>query len=72
MLIYCLEPEKFVGIVTRLRAGRSGVRILVGARYFFFSKTCKPALVPAQLPIQWVPGLKWPGPEVNHSILCRG
>jgi len=28
--------EVEVGIVTRLRAGLSGVRILVGARYFLF------------------------------------
>jgi hypothetical protein len=41
------------GIMTRLRVGRSGVRIAAGARYFFFV-TYSPVLGPAQSPIQWV------------------
>jgi hypothetical protein len=46
-----------VGIVTRLRAGRSEIRILVGYKRFFPSpKTSRPVLGPKQLAIQWAPG----------------
>jgi hypothetical protein len=46
-----------VGIVTRLRAGGSGVRILADARYFFFSpKRADYPWGPTQPHIQWVPG----------------
>ena len=44
-----------LGIVTRLRAGRSGVRILVGHETYLYSETSGPVLGPIQLPIQWMP-----------------
>jgi hypothetical protein len=40
-------------IVTRLRAGRSGICVPAGARDFSLQKTI-PALGPTQPPIQWV------------------
>jgi hypothetical protein len=42
---------------------------------FLFSETFRPALVPAQPSLQWVPGfftgLKRPGPDVDYSLLSR-
>jgi hypothetical protein len=60
-----------IRIVTRLQAGRFGVRIPAGAMYFF-SKISRPALGPTLSPIQWVPeavfpGVKRLGREVDHS-----
>ena len=49
-----------VGIVTRLPAGRSGVRILAVQGIFLSSKTCRPSLGPTYLPLQWVP-VSFPG-----------
>jgi hypothetical protein len=46
-----------IGIATRLRARRSGVRFPLEARDLFFSKTSRTARGPTQPPIQWVPGL---------------
>jgi hypothetical protein len=45
-----------VSIVTRLRAGRSGVRFPVRERDFLFSVTSRPAVGPTQLPVHWVHG----------------
>ena len=45
--------DSSVGIVTRLRAGRSGVRIPEDTRGYVLSETSRPALVPAQPPIRW-------------------
>ena len=47
-------PGSAVGIVTALRAGRSGGRIPVGAR---ISAPVQTGPGPTQLPVQWVPGL---------------
>ena len=55
-----------VGIVTRLPAGRSGVRVPVGARELLFSKTFKRTMVPTNPPIQSVPGL-FPGGKVSGA-----
>jgi hypothetical protein len=61
-------------IVTKLRAGRSGVRMSVRAEIFLFSKTSRPAFGPTQPPIQWVPGafsgVKRPGFEGNYFAPC--
>jgi hypothetical protein len=52
-----------VGIAT---AWMVGVRFPAGIRDFFFT-ACRPALGPTQPPIQWVPGVKRPGREADHS-----
>jgi hypothetical protein len=63
--------KAFLKMVSRLRAERSGARILAGARIFLFSKTSRPALVPTHPSIQWVlgfyPEINRPGRKVNHS-----
>jgi len=64
---HCRRTEFIVGIVTRLLAGRSGARIPVKVRNFFFSKMSTPAVGPIQSPIAWVLGLKRLEREVNHS-----
>ena len=60
-----------VGTATTLRAGRSGVRVPVGARDLFFSKTSGLALGPPGLSLSvyrgYFLGLMWPGPEANYS-----
>ena len=53
-----------VSIATRLRAGRSWVRFLVGA--INFSPMCRPILGPTQPLIQWVPGFS------SNRESCRG
>jgi hypothetical protein len=52
----CETKYEHVGVGTRLRAGQSGVRILVGKRVFLLFKTFWPALGPTQPPTQLVPG----------------
>ena len=64
---HCRRTEFIVGIVTRQLTGRSGARIPVGVRDFFFSKVSTPGVGPIQLPIEWVLGLKWLECEVNHT-----
>ena len=58
----CLFPLTIMnhfGIVTRLRAWQSGVRILAGARFFvMFYKPSRPAFGPIQFSVKLVPGLK--------------
>jgi hypothetical protein len=60
MLRGVLSRDSSVGIVTRIRDGRSGFRILAMAKYFFLSKTSRPAVGPTQPPTKWVPGI-FPG-----------
>ena len=57
-----------VGVATGLRAGRSGCRVLVGARGFLLSKTSGLSLKPTQLPIQWVPGLWGQGVKLTTHL----
>jgi hypothetical protein len=59
--------------VDRLYAGWSGIQIPVEARYFSFYKMSRLALDPTQ-PLFGVNGgsflgVKWLGPEGNHSVL---
>jgi hypothetical protein len=42
-----------------------GVWVPVGSR--IFSMSSRPTLGPTQPPIRWVPGLKRPGHEADHS-----
>jgi hypothetical protein len=60
-----------VYLVTRLRAGRSGVRIRAEANDILFPKTSRSAVDPSNLLSSgyWgsLPELKWPGSEVNYS-----
>ena len=64
-----------MGIVRRLRAGWSGVRVLVGARDFSLLQSIQTGskIYPASY---WVnigvtsQGLKWLGREFNYSSLC--
>jgi hypothetical protein len=44
-----------------------GVRVPVGARIFLFSTASRTTLGSTQPPIQWVPGVKWPGREADKS-----
>jgi hypothetical protein len=67
MALHYRRTEFIVCVVTRLLAGRSGARILIGVRDFFFSKMSTPAVGPIQPPIEWVLGLKLLEREVNHS-----
>jgi hypothetical protein len=57
-----------VGIATDYGLGDRGVgiRVPVGSR--IFSTSSRPAMRPTQPPIQWVPGLKGPGHEADHSF----
>jgi hypothetical protein len=63
--------DSVVGIATDygLDDGGVGVRVPVGSRIFFFITSCRPALGPTQLPIQWVlvapPEVKRPGREAS-------
>ena len=45
--------DAVIGIATRLRAGRSGICVPAGARYFSLQKTI-PALGPNLPPVHWV------------------
>ena len=54
--------------MTRLQAGRTGVRIPVGKKIFRFSKTSRPSPVPTHHPSDLVTGIKRPGLEVNRSL----
>ena len=60
MLRGVLSRDSSVGIVTRIRDGRSGFRISAMAKDLFFSKTSRPAVGPTQPPTKWVPGI-FPG-----------
>jgi hypothetical protein len=65
------KQDSVVIIVTRLWAGRSGVRIPAGET-IYFSKKRPDYPRPTQLPIQWVPGgcfpkVKRAGREADHS-----
>lgn len=56
--------DSTIGIVTKLWADRSGVKISAVARDLFLFRTSKPAPAPTQPPTQWVPGafslaVKW-------------
>jgi len=56
----------------RIRAGLSqcfstGVPPRFELKYCSFSTASRPALGPTQPPIQWVPGVKRPGREDEHS-----
>jgi hypothetical protein len=52
-----------------LRAGRQRGRSSSPGKgkNFYFSTMFRPALGPTQLPIQWVPGAKWPGRQSDYS-----
>jgi hypothetical protein len=55
-----------VGIATGLRAGRPGFDSRQG-KIFLFSTVSRPALGATQPPIQWVPEVKRPRREADHS-----
>jgi hypothetical protein len=57
-----------VGVATGCGMDDRGVAVLVpvGPR-IFTSMSSRPALRHTQLPIQWVPGVKLPGREADHS-----
>ena len=63
------------GVVTGLRAERSGVRITVGTKVLLFLKTSRPAVGPTHPPVQCVPGL-FPGGKAagawrgSTSVYC--
>jgi hypothetical protein len=55
-----MSRSSSVGIATKQRTGRSGVRIPAGKRFFFFSKRSIPAPDLTQPPIERIP---WHFPE---------
>jgi hypothetical protein len=69
----CQENKIRTTLRWRDLAIRSGIRILVVSRDFFFSKTSIPTLGSTQHPIEWssrfFPEIKRSGREVNHSPL---
>jgi hypothetical protein len=65
----CKSRDSVVGITTcqRLDDREVGVQVPVGVKNFHFSKSSRPALGSTQPPIQWVPGVKRPRREADHS-----
>jgi len=68
-----MDRDSSVGIATRYGLDGPGIEYRWGAR---FSAPLQTAIGPAQPPIQWVPasfpGVKWPGPGVDHHPdLCK-
>jgi len=49
----------FGGAYLSVRFGSPNLEIATGSR---------PVLGPTQPPIQWVPEVKWPGRETDHSL----
>jgi hypothetical protein len=68
LLIY-QSQERVVGIATGcgLDDRGVGVRVPVGSRILSSPKSSRPALGSTQPPIQWIPGIKRPGSEADHS-----
>jgi hypothetical protein len=66
--MYFGSRDSSVGIATGygLDDRRIGVRVPVGSR--IFSTSSIPILGPTQPPIQWVPGVKRPWREADHSV----
>lgn len=70
---YFESRESVVSIMTRLWAGRPGIRIPAWARDRYHPKMSRPTRWPTQPPIQWVSGSFFPGAErqgceANHSL----
>jgi hypothetical protein len=61
--------DSIVRIVTSYGREDRGDRSSIPGRVknFLFSRSSRPALRSTQYPIQWVPGVKRPGREVDHS-----
>jgi hypothetical protein len=70
-VILISSRSSVVGVATRLLTGRSGVRMLERAIFFFSPKR---APGPTKPPVHWVPGfflvVTRPGHKVNHSPQC--
>jgi hypothetical protein len=56
-------PGSSVGIATGYGLDGPGIETWWGRD---FSRTSRPALGPTQPPVQWVPGVKWPGHGADH------
>jgi len=58
-----------VSMVTRFRAGRSGMRVSVGVRSFYIVQNVRPALGPPSLGGYrcFIQGIMQPGRDVDHS-----
>ena len=63
--------DSSVSIVTRLRAGRSGVAIPAWKKFCLFSRKSTPPLDFTYFLIEWTSAcffwVKWPGREAHHS-----
>jgi hypothetical protein len=66
MVIHAGRPDSSGSVVTMLWARRPGIGSKQD-RIFLFAVTSKPTVVPTQHPLQWVPWLKQPGREANHT-----
>ena len=62
LIFYFLDGvgHSSVSIVTKLRAGQSGVRLPAWGKRFFFFKKFRLSLGSTKPPVQWVPGF-FPG-----------
>jgi hypothetical protein len=60
-----MSRDSSVGTVTGY--GMDGRGSIPSRGIFLYSTESRPALGPAQPPIQWVPGVKLPGHEADHS-----
>jgi hypothetical protein len=73
MFIFGLSVTVFSKVLPRLRTGRPGFGSQQGLVFFLpVTAVSRLALGPTQPPVQWVPGLNWPGRVAGHSPLSIG
>jgi len=63
-----LSMRSSISIVTRLRVRRPVFDSRQRLGFLLSSTAFRPALGPTRPPIQWVPGVKWPGRGADRSL----